>query len=106
MGTAAQPNPPSLPEWACEELKMTQTNELNFNQSTQRKKLEGVLHFDGSCWPNPGPNSKCGFILRFGMRIVESTSHLGQGTNNTAEYYGVIRGMECALAHGVSRPSK
>lgn len=66
------------------------------------RKTEGVLHFDGSCWPNPGPNSKCGFVLRFGTRLIERTHSLGDGTNNTAEYYGLIHGLRCAVENGIN----
>jgi probable phosphoglycerate mutase len=60
------------------------------------------MWFDGSCWPNPGPNSQCGFVLRFGQRIIEKTIFLGQGTNNTAEYHGCIEGLRAALEVGVT----
>lgn len=64
--------------------------------------MDGVLHFDGGCWPNPGP-SRCGFILCMGAVRVERRIELGHGTNNTAEYHGIIAGMKEALARGVTR---
>lgn len=64
--------------------------------------LEAVLHFDGSCDPNPGP-SRCAFVLAIrGGRRIERTIELGQGTCNTSEYLGIILGMEAALAEGVT----
>lgn len=65
-------------------------------------KVEGVLHFDGSCWPNPGPNSKCGFILRIKGIATERSIHLGEGTNNTAEYNGLIHGLRAAIEAGIT----
>lgn len=65
-------------------------------------RVDGVLHFDGSCWPNPGPNSQCGYVLRFGTRIVERTVFLGDGTCNTAEYHGLIHGLQAAIDAGVT----
>lgn len=65
-------------------------------------KIDGVLFFDGSCWPNPGPNSQCGFKLHVGSHIIERTIPLGTGTNNTAEYHGIIEGMRAALEAGVT----
>lgn len=64
-------------------------------------RVDGVLHFDGSAWPNPGP-TRCGYVLRYGTRVIERTVDLGHGTNNTAEYHGLIRGMRDALAVGVT----
>lgn len=65
--------------------------------------VKAVLHFDGSCWPNPGPNSQCGYILQIdGGKRIEKSVFLGQGTNNTAEYHGLIHGMEAALENGVN----
>lgn len=65
-------------------------------------RVDGVLHFDGSADPNPGPNCRCGFILRMGAKVIEKSIFIGDGTNNTAEYRGLIEGMTAALAAGVS----
>ncbi len=65
-------------------------------------RLDAVLKFDGSCWPNPGPNSRCAFILHIGTKLIEKSIALGDGTNNTAEYHGLIHGLESALAEGVT----
>jgi ribonuclease HI len=64
-------------------------------------RIDGVLHFDGSCFPNPG-ESQCGFALHVGMKIVERSIRLGHGTNNTAEYNGAIHGLRAALELGVT----
>lgn len=62
---------------------------------------DGVLHFDGACYPNPGP-SRCAFILRMGADVVQQRFDLGDGTNNTAEYWGIIHGMTAALERDVT----
>lgn len=67
-----------------------------------RPRIEGVLFFDGSCWPNPGPNSRAGFVIHIGDKLIEKTVHLGDGTNNTAEYNALILGMIEADANGVT----
>lgn len=50
---------------------------------------------DGSCEGNPG-DSGCGMVLQDGRNnvLVKSGWYLGQGTNNTAEYHGLIRCLE------------
>jgi ribonuclease HI len=58
--------------------------------------LELVIYTDGSCHPNPGP---CGWgIVVFDADGTElhSSSHAGEvkGTNNYAEYKGVIQALE------------
>jgi ribonuclease HI len=80
---------------------MTQ-NQLAFPEQLTGPRIEGVLHFDGSCNPNPGPNSRAGFILRVGCKIIERSEHLGPGTNNTAEYHALILGLREALSRGVT----
>lgn len=65
-------------------------------------RIEGILHFDGACWPNPGPSS-CAYVLLVGSRRFAKRVDLGFGTNNTAEYNGIIAGMNEALRQGVTR---
>lgn len=67
------------------------------------RDMNATLHFDGSCWPNPGPNARGGFILAIaGGPTIEHCIVFGQGTNNTAEYMALIAGLRAALAAGVS----
>lgn len=62
-----------------------------------------TLHFDGACYPNPGPAS-CGYIIKSGEDVLAKASvDLGNGTNNIAEYEGLIRGLDAALKLGISR---
>jgi ribonuclease HI len=65
--------------------------------------LSADLHFDGSAIPNPGPNCACGFVLHVAGDELPLTQSiwLGVGTNNTAEYMGMIHGMRAALQCGV-----
>jgi ribonuclease HI len=71
-----------------------------FEATSAVPKVEGTLHFDGSCWPNPGPNARCAFILRMKGKCIERTVPLGDGTNNIAEYQGLLHGLRAALDEG------
>lgn len=64
-------------------------------------KVEGVLHFDGSCNPNPGP-ARAAFVLKYGGKIVERSIDLGQGTCNIAEYHALIEGLTAAQSAGIT----
>ncbi len=58
-----------------------------------------VLHFDGSCNPNPGMMG-IGFTIHgpAGDLVAEGSEMIGQGTNNIAEYSALIAGLKAALA--------
>lgn len=60
--------------------------------------LPFTLHFDGSAVPNPGDNCRCGWVVRVIDKEYRDTHFIGKGTNNTAEYWGLIKGMEAALS--------
>lgn len=68
----------------------------------ERYCVYGTVHFDGSCAPNPGPDSKCGIVLEVDDEYIRKTYNLGYGTNNTAEWHGVILAMKLALHYGVT----
>lgn len=57
-----------------------------------------ILHFDGSCWPNPDGKAKYGLVLqRNGETIISQSGIIGQGegmTNNLAEHVGLYRGLQ------------
>ena len=65
--------------------------------------MKGVLHFDGACLPfNPGGVATFGWVLEWEGKKergggVESES----GTNNVAEYSGLIHGLERAIEVGI-----
>jgi ribonuclease HI len=56
------------------------------------------LHFDGSCWPNPGGKAGYGFIVSESGEVVKSeTGSVGNGprmTNNLAEFEALYKGLE------------
>jgi ribonuclease HI len=63
--------------------------------------MELTLHFDGSCWPNPGGLAKYGYTLSG----VPSGGTCGSGlvgenefmSNNHAEFYAMAEGLEHCL---------
>ena|SRR3990167_4464852 len=59
-----------------------------------------VVHADGGCWPNPGP-AKCGVVVlnEAGHVIDEIRKDLGHGTNNTAEWAGLIQALTYAVGN-------
>ncbi|MCQ5376670.1 MAG: ribonuclease HI family protein [Candidatus Methanomethylicia archaeon] len=66
-----------------------------------------TLYFDGLCEPrNPGGVATYGFVLFKGSsKLCEGKGFVGAGmfgddvTNNVAEYFALIKGMECAISH-------
>ncbi len=73
-------------------------------------RMSYLLQFDGAANPNPGPASGAyvlfsppikdnGSICRF--VVEEGYRFLPKGTNNEAEYTGLILGLEAAKEHGV-----
>ena len=68
-----------------------------------------IVHFDGSCDPNPGGVCTYGFVIRRGEAVVHRESGTaaprGPGaTNNVAEYTGCLRALEWLSANGVPEP--
>lgn len=69
---------------------------------------EAVLRFDGSCSPNPGPMG-IGYTLTLGgvndtagaKPLVRVGAYVGDGTNNIAEYHGLIAGLRHAIRLGL-----
>lgn len=61
-----------------------------------------VLFCDGASRGNPGPGAY-GFVLyQDELVIFEEGKKLGAVTNNIAEYTGLIKGLEAALARGAT----
>ena len=59
-----------------------------------------VIHFDGGARPsNPGP-AAIGYTIETGDWSDEGSDHIGEATNNEAEYHALIRGLENALGKG------
>jgi len=63
-----------------------------------------ILYIDGGARGNPGP-AGAGAVLYDGkgIRVAGMRWPLGRTTNNTAEYEGLIRGLEMAAAAGARR---
>ena len=63
-----------------------------------------TAYIDGSCEGNPG-ESGCGAIFRNdqGSTVGNAGWYLGHGTNNTAEYQGLIKCLQMAKKLGASR---
>ncbi len=59
-----------------------------------------ILLFDGTSRPNPG-RTACAFIIfdENHSEIEKKGIYLGEGTNNIAEYLGLILGLICALKY-------
>lgn len=66
--------------------------------------MKADLFFDGAAKGNPGP-AGYGFVLKTEKRDIEGYGYLGQTTNNVAEYYGLIKGLERALQEGITELS-
>jgi ribonuclease HI len=63
-----------------------------------------TAHIDGSCEGNPG-ESGCGAVFRDerGSIVAAKGWYLGHGTNNTAEYHGLIKCVDHAGKLGAKR---
>lgn len=61
----------------------------------------GVLRTDGGSRGNPGPAASA-YVLEdaAGTVVASGARHIGEATNNIAEYEAVILGLEVALAKG------
>jgi ribonuclease HI len=64
----------------------------------------GILECDGGCSGNPGPMG-AGAVLKSldGQIIAKGYWPLGHGTNNIAEWLGLINGLHLAREHGVRK---
>lgn len=64
--------------------------------------MKASLYFDGACHGNPGPSAG-GAVLRIETRMEPKLVQGGvfHGTNNQAEYSGLISGLHEALKAGV-----
>jgi ribonuclease HI len=58
------------------------------------------LYVDGSAFPNPGPGG-IGFIIwTKGKQVLEGYQHIGESTNNEAEYKALIVGLTICSQEG------
>lgn len=61
------------------------------------------VHADGACWPNPGPAAFGAVVYDIDRNVVAaevSDCCEGQATSNTAEYEGLIAGLDAAWDRG------
>lgn len=64
------------------------------------KKLKSAqLFFDGGCYPNPGQMDIA--LVFCGGYNNELYQELTQGTNNLAEWYALLSGLEIAINEGI-----
>ena len=68
-----------------------------------------TMYFDGLCLPkNPGGVATYGFLVKRGTKTIHEEGGLAAApytpvaTNNVAEYTGVLKALEWALANGMS----
>jgi ribonuclease HI len=62
-----------------------------------------IVKFDGGVRPtNPGP-AAIGYILEGDDWSEEGNEHIGESTNNQAEYRSLIRGLEVASEKGCTQ---
>lgn len=62
------------------------------------------LFTDGGSRGNPGPSAAGAVLFQpDGTVLDETQKYLGETTNNQAEYYALIIGLEMALKHGCER---
>lgn len=69
----------------------------NFNLDKEWK-----MYFDGATGPtNPGQSGYGAVLYRNSEEVDTRSQRIGHATSNTAEYRGLIAGLEMAFAHGV-----
>jgi len=67
---------------------------------------QAKLYTDGGSRGNPGDSAAAYVICKMDDTVVEKSGvYLGMATNNQAEYYGFIRGMERARDLGIDKVS-
>jgi ribonuclease HI len=66
-----------------------------------------VLHVDGACRGNPGPGAAAAVVRdERGTVLLERGFHLGETTNNVAEYTALLRGLELVQGLAAERKEK
>lgn len=63
------------------------------------------VYIDGAARGNPGP-AGIGVVIKDGPKIIEEIgAYIGKTTNNMAEYFALIRGLEEVLIRGFKSAS-
>ena len=66
--------------------------------------MHAEIAFDGGARPNPGP-AAIGYVVRTADGEETHSEHIGESTNNRAEYRALITALERALELGCTRAS-
>lgn len=64
--------------------------------------MRATVWFDGACSGNPGPMGAGAVVQLEGAAPHPLSMAMGHGTNNQAEYHGLILGLRHALAAGAT----
>lgn len=65
--------------------------------------MRATVWFDGACSGNPGPMGAGAVVQLEGGRPQSVGLPMGRGTNNEAEYHGLLLGLRHALAAGADQ---
>ena len=65
--------------------------------------MKVIIHIDGGARGNPGPAAS-GIVITDGEGnlLKEAGVYIGEATNNVAEYTGLVRSLEAAVAMGAT----
>lgn len=70
-------------------------------KSGEGKETALLLYTDGASRGNPGPSAWAYLLLDESLDLIEERAGtIGRGTNNEAEYHGLIEGLRAAVRHG------
>ena len=58
-----------------------------------------TIYTDGSCLCNPGPTGCAAVFVDGSDQVFYDSDFLGEGTNNTAEYGGILMGLRLGILH-------
>jgi len=61
--------------------------------------MNATIKFDGGSRPNPGP-SAIGYIVSTDDSTERGSRHIGEATNNQAEYHALIQALQTARQMG------
>jgi ribonuclease HI len=64
--------------------------------------VKATVWFDGACSGNPGPMGAGAVVQVEGGRPQSLGLYMGLGTNNEAEYHGLLLGLRHALGAGAT----
>ena len=71
--------------------------------SSPKPETDYILYFDGCCKNNPGPGGAGAVLYYKGEEVWGASKFVGiRATNNTAEYGGLILGLQEAIVREIS----